>query len=352
MAVFLRGTVWYMKFAVRGVEVYESTRTTSKREAQRIETQRRAALVKQVVLAGERPVKLHRALKEFLQSRANLASYSNCANRLAAYFSIPDQDLHQVTSAAINQVTQLMLERGQARSTVAVSVNYWNAFIRYCRRQGYSTPNTITPVKGTEGKVRFLSLEEQTALFAAIDPDQDYPSKNPVTDAQKRDNLDLCWVLLHTGARYREIADMTWTQVDFEAGTVFIKRGKGGRDSTLSMTRRLREVLEARKQLETGEWVFSSKVGRHNETHWMQAAVKRAGLSEATGTVTLHTLRHTAAIRWLRAGLSLPEVQQMLGHSSVKSTMVYLNFVPTEVARRAARMIDHQPAPEPCTESV
>lgn len=121
------------------------------------------------------------------------------------------------------------------------------------------------------------------------------------------------------------------------------------------MTKKLREVLTRRREhVEPGDDVFSSKKGRHNETHWVKAAVKRAGLSTANGTVTLHTLRHTAAIRWLKAGLSLPEVQQMLGHASIKSTMIYLNFVPTEVAKRAAALIDaahadaaQLPAPTP-----
>lgn len=352
MSVFLRGNTWYMKFAVNGIAVYESTHTSTRRDAERIEAKRRAELVNQVVLAGEVPVKLHRALNEFLNSRSNYASHKNCVNRLAPYFEITDKDLHKVTDAELINVTESMFAAGLAKSTVGVSVNYWNAFIKYCKKKKYSTCDTMSTIKGVKGKIRFLTEAEQADLFAAIDPNTDYPGKNYVTDAQKQDNLDLCWVLLHTGARFAEIANMSWGQVDFDEGTIYIKRSKGGRDSTVHMTKKLREVLTARRKIEPGDDVFGSKKGRHNETHWVKAAVERAKLSTANGSITLHTLRHTAAIRWLKSGLSLPEVQQMLGHASIKSTMVYLNFVPTEVAKRAAAMIDAAhvesvPAPKP-----
>ena len=58
--------------------------------------------------------------------------------------------------------------------------------------------------------------------------------------------------------------------------------------------------------------------------------------------MTCHSLRHTAAIRTLKAGADVYEVQQMLGHSDIKTTTIYLRAIEeeTRVNNRAVRILD------------
>lgn len=68
----------------------------------------------------------------------------------------------------------------------------------------------------------------------------------------------------------------------------------------------------------------------HLHDSHVQAAVKRA--TEAAGVakrVSPHTFRHTFASHLLLAGYDLPTIQRLVGHGDVKTTMIYVQTVPT-----------------------
>jgi len=157
------------------------------------------------------------------------------------------------------------------------------------------------------------------------------------------ENFDLVRLLYETGARYKEVSAMRWTQVDLKKGTVFIKRQKGSVDGTLYMTKTMKEIFTRRRELDKGDFVFGSKEGRLNEGRWVKRAVERAELDETDGGVTLHTLRHSRAVHLLQAGMNLTEVQKFLGHKDIASTMVYVHVVEDDVMQKAVRLTDGEP---------
>jgi integron integrase len=77
-----------------------------------------------------------------------------------------------------------------------------------------------------------------------------------------------------------------------------------------------------------------------HDTH-VQMAVKRA--AEAAGItkrVTPHTFRHTYASHLLMSGCDLPTIQRLLGHGDIKTTMIYVQTVPTIAAKVAKSPLD------------
>jgi len=53
-----------------------------------------------------------------------------------------------------------------------------------------------------------------------------------------------------------------------------------------------------------------------------------------------HRLRHTCAADLVRAGMSLPALQQLMGHSQITTTMLYVQLAPQDVWRQYARAIE------------
>ncbi|MGB6659742.1 MAG: site-specific integrase, partial [Xanthobacteraceae bacterium] len=67
-----------------------------------------------------------------------------------------------------------------------------------------------------------------------------------------------------------------------------------------------------------------------------QKAAQDAGLKEADfRRFTFHHLRHRHAVDWLKEGRSIYDLQQRLGHSSITTTEIYLDFLTSEEQRAA-----------------
>ena len=56
--------------------------------------------------------------------------------------------------------------------------------------------------------------------------------------------------------------------------------------------------------------------------------------------MTPHTLRHTFASHLLLAGYDLPTIQRLLGHGDIKTTMIYVQTVPSRTLKTARSPLD------------
>ena len=334
--LILRGQTWHIRTQIKGVMIAESTHTGIRRDAERILAKKKAELIEEVVLGNKKPIKLHDAIDLFVKSRKHLTSAQNCEIHIRYFKMLPNLTLDKITDHQLEDVVFKKREEGYKESTLKVSVTYFNAMLKYCTEKGYTTRKKMTPIKHDSGKVRWLTKEELARFLAALDPAL---GVDVVTIAQKQENFDLVRLLLDSAGRLTEISQMKWNQVDFNAGTVFMKRNKGSIDGTIGMTNTMREIFTRRRAMEFGDYVFGSKVGKSNNK-WVAAAVKRAALNEDQGSVSLHTLRHTRAVHLLQAGMGLLEVKEYLGHKSIQSTMVYAHVIKSEVMSKAARLID------------
>lgn len=79
-------------------------------------------------------------------------------------------------------------------------------------------------------------------------------------------------------------------------------------------------------------YVFSTDSGRahsaRNTYRWLKPAVERASV----GWAAWHTLRHTAASRWLLSGLTIAQVAKLLGHEDPGFTLrTYIHMLPTDL---------------------
>ena len=116
-------------------------------------------------------------------------------------------------------------------------------------------------------------------------------------------------LVLLTALRRREAAFLRWADVDLARGTLTVRETKNHLDHTLPITRRVREILEARKATaEPGaEHVFGSA-----ESHWQVYRIhKETGLQ-----ITPHALRRSWASFADKAGLGAYAIKRALNHLS------------------------------------
>lgn len=86
------------------------------------------------------------------------------------------------------------------------------------------------------------------------------------------------------------------------------------------------------------KYVFTAKDGgpRKYSSRALRSACKRAGIKG----VGFHTTRHSFASRLVQKGVSLKEIQQLLGHSTSVTTEIYAHLVPNQAAKRAAELLE------------
>ena len=267
-----------------------------------------------------------------------MASAPSCETHMRHFRKAPNHYVDRVTNDELEAVIHAKRAEGYAESTLKVSVNYFNAMLKYLDEQGYTIRKAMKPIKHDSGKFVWMTKDELKRLYAELDPTG--TNETSLKD-RRQDNFDLIRLLYETGCRLTEVSDMRWSQVDLAAGTVFIRRLKGSLSNTIGMTKVMREILTRRRDI-PGDFVFEAKqvTFSNPNNRWYAKAVKRAQLDESRGSITIHTLRHTRAVHLLKAGMGLLELKTYLGHRNINSTMVYAHVVEDEVMKKAVRLTD------------
>ena len=218
--------------------------------------------------------------------------------------------------------------------------------IQWARENGYMTKKLEYPkLKIDNKRLRFLSLEEEKQLLIQLNPKLDFPYRpayeyRPAKENKARqDNYDLTILLLDTGARYGEIASLTWDKVNLAERSINLWRPKVKNESIIFMTSRVYEVIQRRANEATTDYLFTNDKGdgpRNHTTNGIKKAMKRAGIEG----VRIHDFRHTCASRLIQNGMTLYEVANILGHTDVTTTQRYAHLACTDVGQRARDIME------------
>jgi site-specific recombinase XerD len=141
--------------------------------------------------------------------------------------------------------------------------------------------------------------------------------------------------LYSAALRLREGTRLRPTDVDSGAMTIRIRLAKGGRDRTVMLSvQLLRALREYWRVYHPGPWLFYGKTkARPICDRTVQKAVRKA--AEEAGLrkrVTPHTLRHSCATHLLDRGTNVRYIQELLGHKSIQTTLIYTRVNPQRLA--------------------
>lgn len=131
-----------------------------------------------------------------------------------------------------------------------------------------------------------------------------------------------------TGLRVSELAQLKLDDIHADRMLIRVDQGKGRKDRyTLLSPRLLEELRDYWRAYRPRPWLFLNKDGsRHLPPCTAQKIYDlcklRAGITRGRG---IHTLRHSFATHLLEAGVDLPTIQRLLGHSSLTTTAKYLH---------------------------
>jgi len=133
------------------------------------------------------------------------------------------------------------------------------------------------------------------------------------------------------GLRRSEIVSLKWADILFDEHQIHVKQGKGKKDRIVMLPYSIVEYLKNYRQMyPSDDWVFEGQykgeaLSARTVQQVMANAVAKAGLEKEA---SVHTLRHSFATHLLESGTDIRYIQQLMGHSSIKTTMIYTHITP------------------------
>lgn len=278
---------------------------------------------------------MEREIREFIAYLHNTkktsynteVSYQRDLKKMAGFLN--DRGIREISDVReidLEAYLDYMEREKFAPSTISRSVASIRALFQYMYKEGRVSrdpSDDLRPPKVEKKLPEILTVEEVDKLLK---------QPNPGTPKGMRD-LAMLELLYATGMRVSELLHLTLKDVNLVLG--YVTCHENGKERVIPIgnvsRRALEQYIEKSRPvfLEKGETdaLFTNCSGRAMSRQGFWKVLK--SYAEAAGIekdITPHTLRHSFAVHMLENGADVKSVQEMLGHSDISTTQVYLNM--------------------------
>lgn len=214
--------------------------------------------------------------------------------------------------------------RGIADRTVDHKRSVIMAFFQWLTNEGYLDKNPVAAVS-----VIKYSKRKETP-FSNIERDE---LQQACKTTKERALIEFLW---STGVRVQEFCDLNVEDIDFNQKSVYIAHGKGDKERTtyiddLALKYLIQYLTE--NGIECGA-LFKSKSGDDERytTAGIRDILRRIAKRTSVTDVHPHRFRRTFACTLASRGMKVQDIQQLMGHASIETTMGYINVVDSQVS--------------------
>jgi len=252
-------------------------------------------------------------------------NYLNALRHFILWLDIPAED---VTHTTVSRYIDCLMAKRLKPKTINCHVNSIRQFYHYLREEEHR--DIINPIRKSHVLRMSKPLprhlrDEQVELFFHV-----------VKGAR---DLAMFMLMLRCGLRVEEVSYLTLNVIDFKRRKILIEDGKGSKDRIVYMSndalRALAAYLKARPSSRSRRVFLVEKgpcTGHPLSIRGIQKRMEyyahKAGLR-----ISCHHLRHTMATQMLNADADLSTIQDILGHTNVKTTQRYCRVSNLKVQR-------------------
>lgn len=260
-------------------------------------------------------------------SESTVSSYRCDLRKLERYLKEHGiEDVQSVTPTNLNSYVLYLEKQGLSTATVSRNVASMKAYFHYAyyNRKIEKDPTETIKAPHIEKKAPgILSMEETIRLL-------EQPSGSTPKEQRDRAMLELLYA---TGVRVTELISMKLTDIHLSMNYIICRDGE--KERVIPFGENARKAIErylsyGRKELlkeAESEYLFVNCSGKMMSRQGFWKLVKRyAQKAGIMADITPHTLRHSFAAHLVQNGADLKSVQEMLGHSDIATTQIYLNM--------------------------
>jgi len=153
-----------------------------------------------------------------------------------------------------------------------------------------------------------------------------------VKEAGNKRDISIFNIAYILGLRASEVGTIKYTDFNQRTQELYIRRAKNGVSGARRLDRKrfkmLMEYLNTRSDIEDGDPMFLSRKGNGlTRTPLHKLMIKYGTKAKiAPDKCHFHVLRHAIAIHLAEAGYAVKEIQWLLGHRRIETTMIYFQF--------------------------
>jgi len=336
MSIFKRGGVYWYEFIFRGERIQQSTGLHNKNAAVQAEAIRRAELAEG--RAGIRARKATPLFEKFIyeeflpwakaEHREHPSTYSRydvSARALIPYFG--RYRLEAISAGLVEKFkvarSMIISPAGTNRDLAALRM-----ILNYAKRQQYLDRNPVCDVKffaEGPGNMRIVSHQEQQRYLNHASPLV----------------RDIALLIVETGMRPHEVFRLRIEDVHLSQRYLKVEKGKTRlARRNIILTAPAIDVLKGRLAKAKGSHLYPHRSNPErpldNIDRGHHIAVREAGIVPG---FRLYDFRHTFGSRSAMAGVDLATLKELMGHSSITTTLRYVHPTP-EHKRKAMAMLE------------
>lgn len=326
--LYQRNGIYWARFKVRGIEYRESLRTRSESVAERRLKARRQEIEDRVYFGAAEPVSWPRAvvawdeaIKRTRKRQATMKRYLVSLTQLRRHLDA--KAVQEIDLPLLREIVRARKRDGASNATIRRDLTAMSSVLDNAIDEGWIEENAARMFD------RRRLIEERDPIILPS------PEAIAVVLAMESRFTDMAALARETGMREEEIASLHHSQVDRDRMAVSLTYTKGRRAREVPLSPAALEIIDRQPQFLRSPFVFWRGAGErfNNVAAQFYATMKRVARKAAQEGVSLrrfrfHDLRHLFAVEFLRQGRgTIYELQQILGHRSIKTTEQYLEYL-------------------------
>lgn len=236
------------------------------------------------------------------------------------------EQIRQITATNLNSYILYLEKQGLSAATVSRSIASIRAFFHYAvkKKEIEEDPSELLKAPHVEKRApEIMTMEEVTRLL-------EQPGKENPKEIRDKAMLELLYA---TGIRVSELIGLKVNDINLKLG--YLTCSSGGRERVIPFGTTAKQAVEnymvkSREQLlgeGKSDFLFLNCSGKSMSRQGFWKVLK--GYAASAGIqqdITPHTLRHSFAAHLVQNGADLKSVQEMMGHSDISTTQIYMNM--------------------------
>jgi site-specific recombinase XerD len=251
-------------------------------------------------------------------SAATITTYRTLFTIFLCHF--PD---HKPSSITKNEVMDFLMAYKNSGKWTATIQNQYISAIKFFFEGLLKRPNEYYDLP------RAQKPEQLPTVFA------EQEVKQLILSTENLKHRSMLCLAYAGGLRVSEIVNVKLTDIDSKRMVITLRQAKGKKDRQVMLSEKLLLMLrEYFKKYKPKMWLFEGQGGEKYSTRSVQLVIheakQRAGIKKKG---SIHALRHSFATHLLEGGTDILSIKELLGHTSLRTTMIYTHVSKKHLAK-------------------